>query len=240
MESKVKSKEKISVSGGKKFREALSKVPENKVFNLSDAISKIKECSFVKFDETLDVAVQLGVDPKHSDQMVRGVVSMPSGTGKVVKVAVICKEDKYDIAKDSGADIVGGQDILDAIKANEIKYDVYITTPDMMGMVSQVARILGPRGLMPNPKLGTVTTDIKKVVAEKKAGQVEFKVDKSGIIHAGVGKLSFSVEDLKKNVNALTDALLKLKPSASKGLYMKQIYLSSTMGPSVKVDLASL
>jgi large subunit ribosomal protein L1 len=235
-----KIKEKVKIPGGKKMKEALSKIDGSVSYKLNDGIKLLKEVCFAKFDETLDVSVKLGVDPKHSDQMVRGVVSMPAGTGKVVKVAVICKEERYEEARNAGADLVGGQDILDAIKANDISCDIYITTPDMMGIVSQVARILGPRGLMPNPKLGTVATDIKKIVQEKKAGQIEFKVDKAGIIHAGVGKVSFNVEDLTKNVKAFADALIRSKPAASKGVYMKQLYLSTTMGPSVKIDLLSI
>lgn len=242
MSVKGKFENKKKIAGGKKMKEALAKIlaTAKPLYSITEAISNLKGIAFAKFDETLDIAVQLGVDPRHSDQMVRGVVSMPSGTGRFVKVAVICKEDKYEEARQAGADLVGGQEILDSIKANDISCDVYITTPDMMGIVSQVARILGPRGLMPNPKLGTVTTDIKRIVQEKKAGQIEFKVDKVGIIHAGVGKISFSVEDLEKNVRALTDALAKARPAGAKGVYLKQIYFSTTMGPSVKIDLLSI
>jgi large subunit ribosomal protein L1 len=235
-----KTKDKTRIAGGKKMKEALSKLDSNIRYKVKDGITALKNIAFAKFPETLDIAVQLGVDPKHSDQMVRGVVSMPAGTGKTVKVAVICKEERYEEAKQAGADRVGGQDILDEIKANKIDYDIYVTTPDMMQVVSQVARILGPRGLMPNPKLGTVTADIKKIVEEKKAGQIEFKVDKAGIIHAGIGKITFDVEGLEKNAKALTDALNKAKPSASKGVYIKRVYLSITMGPSVEIDLLSL
>ncbi len=230
----------IKINGGKKMREAMSKIDNNALYQMLDGIKALKEVAFAKFNETLDIAIQLGVDPKHSDQMVRGVVSMPAGTGKNVKVAVICKEDRYEEARQAGADMVGGQDIIDAIKANDISYDIYIATPDMMGVVGQVARILGPRGLMPNPKLGTVTADIKKIVQEKKAGQIEFKVDKAGVVHAGIGKLSFKIEDLEQNAKAFIDALVKARPIKAKGVYVKKLHLSSTMGPSVKIDLSSL
>jgi large subunit ribosomal protein L1 len=235
-----KTTNRIKIPGGKKMREAIVKIDENSFYKIADGITVLKDVAFAKFDETLEIAVQLGVDPKHSDQMVRGVVSMPAGTGKTVKIAVICKEDRYEEARQAGADIVGGQDIIDSIKENNINCDIYISTPDMMGIVGQVARILGPRGLMPNPKLGTVATDIKKIVQEKKAGQIEFKVDKAGIVHAGIGKVTFNAEDLEKNVKAFADALVKARPLKAKGVYMKKLHLSTTMGPSVKIDLSSL
>jgi large subunit ribosomal protein L1 len=181
--------------------------------------------------------MKLGVDPRHSDQMVRGVVSLPAGTGKNVRVAVICKDEKFDDAKAAGADLVGSNELIDEIKSGKINFDVCITTPDMMGLVGQVARILGPKGLMPNPKLGTVTVDITTAVKNAKSGQVEFRVEKAGIIHAGIGKLSFSNEDLVNNAKSFISAVVKAKPSGAKGVYLKGVYLSSTMGPSVKVDL---
>jgi large subunit ribosomal protein L1 len=199
-----------------------------------------KSSCFVKFDETLDIAINLGVDPRHSDQMVRGMVSLPAGTGKDVRVAVICKEDKVAEAKVAGADIAGSAEIIDNIKAGKIDFDICIATPDMMGVVGQVARVLGPKGLMPNPKLGTVTQDVATAVKNAKSGQVEYRVEKGGIIHAGIGKISFAVEDLLKNAKVFIDSVVKAKPAGAKGVYLKRIHLSSTMGPSLKVDLSTL
>lgn len=227
-------------SGGKKLRAAREKVDPGKSYDLESGIELIKSVSYVKFDETLNVVIKLGVDPRHSDQMVRGVVSLPSGTGKNVRVAVICKDEKIEEAKAAGADIVGSVDVIEEIKAGKINFDVCIATPDMMGVVGGVARILGPKGLMPNPKLGTVSADIATAVKNVKSGQVEFRVEKAGIIHAGIGKISFSLQDLLANAKVFIGAVTKAKPSGAKGNYMKAIYLSSTMGPSVKVDLASI
>lgn len=225
--------------GGKHLRAAKEKI-QDKEYKITDAVALIQKIKYTKFDETLDVVMRLGLDPRHSDQQVRGVVSLPAGTGKDVKVAVICKEDKEKAAKDAGADMVGAESIIEEIKAGKIGFDVCIATPDMMGLVGQVARILGPKGLMPNPKLGTVTPDVVGAVKNAKSGQVEFRVEKAGIIHAGVGKLSFSAKDLENNVSALADAVIKAKPSGAKGQYLKSMYLSSSMGPSVKIDTSEI
>lgn len=225
--------------GGKKIRSARKKI-EDKEYHCDEAIALLQTQSYAKFDETMECVVNLGVDPKHSDQQVRGVVPLPAGTGKDVRVAVICKEDKEAVAKAAGADIVGSMQIIEEIKAGKINFDVCIATPDMMGIVGQVARVLGPKGLMPNPKLGTVTPDVATAVKNAKSGQVEFRVEKAGIVHVGVGKLSFKKEDLLSNIKALLSALIKAKPSGAKGTYLKSIYLSSTMGPSVRLDIASV
>jgi len=225
---------------GKKITDAKKSIDKTKQYALQEAISLAKSSCFVKFDETLDIAINLGVDPRHSDQMVRGMVSLPAGTGKDVRVAVICKEDKVAEAKAAGADIAGSVEIIDNIKAGKIDFDICIATPDMMGVVGQVARVLGPKGLMPNPKLGTVTQDVATAVKNAKSGQVEYRVEKGGIIHAGIGKISFAVEDLLKNAKVFIDSVVKAKPAGAKGVYLKRIHLSSTMGPSLKVDLSTL
>ena len=225
---------------GKKLRLAKKEIDQGKDYPINEAISLIKKASFTKFNETLDIAINLGVDPKHSDQMVRGIVSLPAGTGKEVKVAVICKGDKVSEAKSSGADISGSEEIIEDIKAGKINFDVCIATPDMMGMVGQVARVLGPRGLMPNPKLGTVTTDISTAIKNAKGGQAEYRVEKGGIVHAGIGKISFKEEDLLKNAKVFLDSVIKAKPSSARGAYIKKVHLSSTMGPSLKVDISTI
>jgi large subunit ribosomal protein L1 len=225
--------------GGKKIKAARSKV-EDKAYSVVDAVDVLKSLTYVKFDETLDLAIRLGVDPRHSDQQVRGMVALPAGTGKNVRIAVICKDDKMDAAKAAGADVVGSNEIIEEIKAGKINFDVCIATPDMMGLIGQVARVLGPKGLMPNPKLGTVTPDITTAIKNAKSGQVEFRVEKAGIVHAGAGKLSFSKDDLVKNVNALLGAIVKAKPSGVKGMYLKAMYMSSTMGPSLRIDLSNI
>jgi large subunit ribosomal protein L1 len=225
---------------GKKLKEARAKLDSNALCSVENAVATLKEISYVKFDETLEVVMKLGVDPRHSDQMVRGVVALPAGSGKNVRVAVICKDDKIEAAKIAGADLVGSTDIIEEIKSGKINFDVCIATPDMMGVIGGVARILGPKGLMPNPKLGTVTADIATAVKNAKSGQVEFRVEKAGLIHAGVGKLSFAAGDLVKNAQAFMSAVIKAKPSSAKGNYLKAIYLSSTMGPSMKIDLATI
>jgi large subunit ribosomal protein L1 len=230
----------VKVSGGKKIREAREKLDLSALYSLTSGIEFLKSASHVKFDETLEVVMKLGVDPRHSDQMVRGVITLPSGTGKDVKVAVICKEDRVEEAKKAGADLVGSVDIVEEIKAGKINFDVCIATPDMMSVIGSVARILGPKGLMPNPKLGTVTVDITTAVKNAKSGQVEYRAEKAGIIHAGIGKLSFSEPDLLKNLQAFIAAVVKARPAGVKGNYLKAIYLSSTMGPSVKIDLAGI
>lgn len=225
---------------GKKLIAIKKDLDQNKEYSLEEAISLLKKNSFTKFDETLDVAINLGVDPRHSDQMVRGMVSLPAGTGKDVRVAVICKDDKVAEATAAGADLAGSVIIIDDIKAGKIDFDVCIATPDMMGMVGQIARVLGPKGLMPNPKLGTVTADIATAVKNAKSGQVEYRVEKAGIVHVGVGKISFSESDLQKNAQTLIDSVLKAKPSGVKGAYLKKIHVSSTMGPSLKVDISTI
>lgn len=225
---------------GKKLEAIKKEIDKSKVYSLQEAISLIKKNSFINFDGTLDVAINLGVDPKHSDQMVRGMVSLPAGTGKDVRVAVICKEDKIAEASAAGADLVGAEAIIEDIKSGKIDFDVCIATPDMMGVIGQVARVLGPKGLMPNPKLGTVTTDITTAIKNAKGGQVEYRVEKAGIIHAGVGKISFTDQDLLKNTQVFLDSVIKAKPSASKGTYLKRVHLSSTMGPSFRVDLSTI
>ncbi|WP_375358736.1 50S ribosomal protein L1 [Candidatus Tisiphia endosymbiont of Neophilaenus lineatus] len=226
--------------GGKKIREARKKVALVGNRTLAEGIELLKAVSYTKFDSTLEMVMKLGVDPKHSGQMVRGVVALPAGTGKVSRVAVICKDEQIEGAKAAGADIAGSTEIIDDIKAGKINFDVCITTPNMMPAIGAVARILGPKGLMPNPKLGTVTTDIVTAIKNAKSGQVEYRVEKAGIIHAGIGKLSFSKQDLLYNASTLISAVVQAKPSGAKGNYLKAIYLSSTMSPSVKIDLASI
>jgi len=227
---------KMKQSGGKKLRQARNKFEKSKLYTFDEALALLKESNFVAFDPTVEFVVKLGIDTKRSDQVVRGMVNMPSGTGKTVKVAVICKDEKFQEAKDAGADYVGNSDLIDEIKKGVIKFDVCIATPDMMGAVGQVAKILGPKGLMPNPKLGTVTVNVAEAVKNSKAGQVEFRADKAGIIHAGIGKLSFSGRDLLSNVKALFDAVVKAKPAASKGVYVKGLFLSSTMLPAAQLQ----
>lgn len=225
---------------GKKIAAAKKAIERTKEYSLQEAISLVKSSCFAKFDETLDIAINLGVDPRHSDQMVRGMVSLPAGTGKDVRVAVICKEDKVVDAKAAGADIAGSTEIIDNIKAGKIDFDVCISTPDMMGVVGQVARILGPKGLMPNPKLGTVTADITTAVKNAKSGQVEYRVEKAGIVHAGIGKISFADADLLKNAVTFIESVVKAKPAGAKGTYLKRIHVSSTMSPSLRVDLSTV
>ena len=225
---------------GKKIAAVIKELDQTKEYSLQEAITTIKKISFTKFDETLEVAINLGVDPRHSDQMVRGIVSLPAGLGKDVKVAVICKDEKVAGAKAAGADLAGSLTIIEDIKAGKIDFDVCIATPDMMGIVGQVARVLGPKGLMPNPKLGTVTADIATAVKNAKSGQVEYRVEKAGIIHAGLGKISFAEGDLLKNARAFIDSVVKAKPAGAKGVYLKKIHMSSTMGPSLKVDLSTI
>jgi len=223
----------------KNLRAAKEKVDPEVMYNIEDGVRVAKEATYAKFDETLEVVMKLGVDPRHSDQMVRGVVSLPAGTGKVTRVAVICKEEKAAEAREAGADIVGSTEVIEDIKAGKINFDICIATPDMMGLTGQVARILGPKGLMPNPKLGTVTNDLKTAVKNAKSGQVEFRVEKGGIIHAGVGKLSFAEGDLVINAKTLISAVTKAKPTGAKGMFVRAIFVKSTMGPSIKLDIAS-
>jgi large subunit ribosomal protein L1 len=221
----------------KKYQEARSKVDRLKSYQLSDALEAIKEASYAKFDETVDVSVRLGVDPRHADQMVRGAVVLPNGLGKTTRVLVFAKGEKEREAREAGADYVGADDLVAKIQEGWFEFDTAIATPDMMGVVGKIGKLLGPRGLMPNPKVGTVTFEIERAIKESKAGKVEFRVEKAGIVHAPVGKVSFDSEKLKENVLALVDALIKAKPSAAKGNYLKKISISSTMGPGVVLDI---
>ena len=225
---------------GKKYLDAMKKVDETKKYTLEEGLALLKEVSFAKFDETVDIAVKLGVDPRKADQMVRGSVTLPNGTGKSVKVLVFAKGEKEKEAREAGADYVGAEDFAEKIQGGWFDFDRAIATPDMMGLVGKLGRILGPRGLMPNPKTGTVTMDVAQAVKDVKAGQVEFRVEKAGIIHCPVGKRSFSVDQLTENTRALLDMLLRMKPASSKGHYVKGMTISSTMGVGIKLDPAEV
>ena len=224
----------------KKQKEAAAKIEKNKLYSLKDASALIKQVASAKFDESVDIAVKLGVDPRKANQMVRGVVTLPHGTGKDVRVLALVTPDKEAEAKAAGADHVGLDDYLQKIKGGWTDIDVIITMPAVMGKLGPLGRVLGPRGLMPNPKSGTVTMEVGKAVAEVKAGKIDFKVDKYGIVHAGIGKVSFSPEQLKENAAELIHTLIKLKPTAAKGTYVKSIYLSSTMSPGIAIDTKSV
>lgn len=224
----------------KKQKEAVSKIEKNKIYNLEEASALVKEVNFAKFDASVDIAVRLGVDPRKANQMVRGVVSLPHGTGKDIKVLALVTPEKEAEAKEAGADYVGLDEYLQKIKDGWTDVDVIVTMPAVMGKLGPLGRVLGPRGLMPNPKSGTVTMDIGKAVAEVKAGKIDFKVDKYGIIHAGIGKVSFDAAKIKENAQELVQTLIKLKPTASKGVYVKSIYLSSTMSPGIAIDTKSV
>ena len=219
---------------------AIAKIEPGKAYTLAEAAAKVKEASFEKFDASFDIDVRLGVDPRKADQMVRGVVSLPHGTGKEVKVLVLCNPDAEAAAKEAGADYVGLDEYIQKIKEGWTDVDVIITQPSVMGKLGPLGRILGPRGLMPNPKSGTVTMDVAKAVKEVKQGKIDFKVDKPGIVHASIGKVSFSPENMADNAKEFINTLIKLKPATSKGTYIKSIYLSSTMGPGVKVEPKSI
>ena len=225
---------------GKRIKNAREGIDRNHLYSLSEAVGFIKERASAKFDETVEVAMNLGVDPRHADQMVRGVVNLPNGTGRSVRVAVFAKDAKADEAKAAGADIVGAEDLMETIQKGEINFDRCIATPDMMPLVGRLGKVLGPRNLMPNPKTGTVTPDVKSAVEAAKGGAVDFRVEKAGIIHAGVGKASFEAAKLEENVRAFADAVQKAKPSGAKGTFVKRIAISSTMGPGVKIDPASV
>ncbi len=227
-------------ANGKKMRRAYEAVDRERDYDLEDAIRTLKESAFAAFDETVEIALNLSVDPRHADQMVRGVVSLPHGTGRSVAVAVFARGPKADEAREAGADTVGAEDLAESIGQGRIDFDRCIATPDMMPVVGRLGKILGPRGLMPNPKLGTVTMDVAAAVAAAKAGQVEYRVERAGIIHAGVGKLSFPVENIAENARALVDAVVRAKPQAVKGTYMKRATLSSTMGPGLHLSTQSL
>ena len=225
---------------GKKRAAALQKPDKNRRYALSEAVSLLKETAFANFDESVDLAVRLGVDPKHADQMVRGAVVLPHGTGKTNRVLVFAKGEKVTEAEAAGADFVGGDEFVAKINEGWLDFDTVIATPDMMGQVGRLGRVLGPRGLMPNPKVGTVTFDVSKAVREAKAGKVEFRVEKAGIVHAQIGKKSFGEPELAGNVKSLVGALMKAKPAAAKGTYLRSITLSSTMGPGIKVDPSTI
>lgn len=224
----------------KKQKEALSKYDQEKSYTLAEATAVVKEISNAKFDSSVDIAVRLGVDPRKANQMIRGTVSLPHGTGRDVRVLVLCGPEKAEEAKANGADFVGSDEFIDKIKSGWTDVDVIITTPQLMAKVGALGKILGPRGLMPNPKTGTVTMDVGKAVAEVKAGKIDFKVDKFGNIHAAIGKVSFDAQKLTENANELVQTLVKLKPSTAKGAYIRSIFLSSTMSPSVQVETKSV
>ena len=225
---------------GKRLRAQRASIDPEKAYPLDQAIALIRDSATAKFDESIEVALNLGVDPRHADQMVRGTADLPHGTGKSVRVAVFAKGDKAEEAKAAGADVVGAEDLAQAIQNGELNFDRCIATPDMMPVVGRLGRILGPRGLMPNPKLGTVTANIAQAVQAAKAGQVQFRVEKAGIVHAGVGKASFAPDLLRENVRAFVDAVNRSKPSGAKGTYLKRAALSSTMGPGIRLDVATL
>jgi large subunit ribosomal protein L1 len=215
-------------------------VDVNMLYELSNAISMVKERATAKFDETIEVSLNLGVDPRHADQMVRGVVNLPNGTGRTVRVAVFARGPKADEAKAAGADIVGAEDLFEIVNGGKIEFDRCIATPDMMGLVGRLGKVLGPRGMMPNPKVGTVTMDVTAAVKASKGGAVEFRVEKAGIVHAGIGKASFEPKAIEENIRAFADAVIKAKPTGAKGTYLKRMAISSTMGAGVRVDTASL
>ncbi|MCJ7421776.1 50S ribosomal protein L1 [Sphingomicrobium astaxanthinifaciens] len=224
----------------KKQKAFADKVDSEKLYGVDEAIKLVKELATAKFDETVEIAMNLGVDPRHADQMVRGVVAMPNGTGKDVKVAVFAKGDKADEAKAAGADVVGAEDLMEDMQNGNLDYDRVIATPDMMGVVGRLGKVLGPKGLMPNPKLGTVTPNPAEAVKNAKAGEVQYRAEKSGIIHAGIGKASFADADLKANFDAFVSAIVKAKPSGAKGKYVQKVALSSTMGRGVRIDTSEV
>lgn len=225
---------------GKRTKSAREGIDRNKQYSVSEAVAMVKERALAKFDETIEVAMNLSVDPRHADQMVRGVVALPNGTGRNVRVAVFARGDKAEEAKKAGADIVGAEDLVEIVNSGKIDFDRCIATPDMMPLVGRLGKVLGPRNMMPNPKVGTVTPDVTTAIAAAKGGSVEFRVEKAGIIHAGVGKASFDVKAIEENVLALTSAVQKARPSGAKGTFIERVSVSSTMGPGVKVDVNSL
>ncbi|MDJ0979029.1 MAG: 50S ribosomal protein L1 [Erythrobacter sp.] len=222
-----------------KKQKAIAQLDSEKLYTVDEAIATLREHK-AKFDETVEISMNLSVDPRHADQMVRGMISLPSGTGKDAKVAVFARGDNAEKATAAGADKVGAEDLMEDMQNGNLDYDRVIATPDMMGVVGRLGKILGPKGLMPNPKLGTVTPNVEQAVKDAKGGQVEFRVEKMGIIHSGIGKLSFKDEDLKANFKAITDAVVKAKPSGAKGKYVKKVSLTSTMGPGLKIDIAEV
>ena len=224
----------------KKAKMLAEKFDPEAFYGIDEALKALKEVASKKFDETVEVAMNLGVDPRHADQMVRGMVSLPAGTGKEMKVAVFAKGDKADEALKAGADKVGAEDLMEDMQAGNLDYDRVIATPDMMGVVGRLGKVLGPKGLMPNPKLGTVTPNVAQAVKDAKGGQVEFRVEKQGIVHSGIGKISFTDAQLKTNFDALVDAIVKAKPAGAKGKYVKKVSLTSSMGPGLKIDVAEV
>ncbi len=224
---------------GKRTKKAEAQFEGRMLISVEDAVKLVKGAASAKFDETVEIAMNLGVDPRHADQMVRGVVQLPNGTGKTVRVAVFARGAKADEAKAAGADIVGAEDLMESIQGGKLDFDRCIATPDLMPLVGRLGKILGPRNLMPNPKVGTVTMDVKAAVTAAKGGEVQFKVEKAGVIHAGIGKVSFTEDKLVENVRAFVDAVARAKPSGSKGAYVKKVSISSTMGPGISLDLAS-
>ena len=225
---------------GKRTQAANESVDKNKLYSLDEAVKLVKANATAKFDETVEIAINLGVDPRHADQMVRGVIELPNGTGRAQRVAVFARDEKAEEAKAAGADIVGAEDLMETVQGGTIDFDRCIATPDMMPLVGRLGKVLGPRNLMPNPKVGTVTTDVAEAVRAAKGGAVEFRVEKEGIVQAGVGKASFSEEQLAGNIRALVNAVQRARPSGAKGTYMKRLAVSSTMGPGVKLDMADL
>jgi len=225
---------------GKRTVAARKNIDRNKVYDLAGGVKLVKQNAKAKFDETIELSMNLGVDPRHSDQMVRGVCELPNGTGRSVRVAVFARGDKAEEARKAGADVVGAEELAEEVQKGNIDFDRCIATPDMMPVVGRLGKVLGPRGMMPNPKVGTVTPDVAKAVKSSKGGAVEFRVEKAGIIHVGIGKASFGAEKLEENIRALTGAVLRAKPSGAKGTFVKKISLSSTMGPGMQLDLASI
>ncbi|WP_416355764.1 50S ribosomal protein L1 [Aureimonas phyllosphaerae] len=225
---------------GKRITKAREGIDREKLYDLSEAVSLLKDRASAKFDETIEVAMNLGVDPRHADQMVRGVVNLPNGTGRTVRVAVFARGDKAEEAKAAGADIVGAEDLVEKVQGGQIDFDRAIATPDMMGLVGRLGKVLGPRGLMPNPRVGTVTPDVAAAVKASKGGAVEFRVEKAGIVHAGIGKASFGADALLENIRAFADAVQKAKPTGAKGNYVQRVAVSSTMGPGIKIDPATV
>ena len=224
----------------KRVEKSREGIDPNRQYDLAEAVKLVKERATAKFDETIEVAMNLGVDPRHADQMVRGVVNLPNGTGRTVRVAVFAKGAKADEATAAGADIVGAEDLVETVQKGEINFDRCIATPDMMPLVGRLGKVLGPRGMMPNPKVGTVTMDVAAAVKASKGGAVEFRVEKAGIIHAGVGKVSFDAQAIEENIRAFADAVIKAKPAGAKGNYVKRVAVSSTMGPGLKIDPSTL
>ncbi len=223
-----------------KIQKARAEMDSEKLYGVDEAIATLREHSSKKFDETVEIAINLGVDPRHADQMVRGMVALPSGTGKDVKVAVFARGENADKATAAGADKVGAEDLMEDMQAGNLDYDRIIATPDMMGIVGRLGKVLGPKGLMPNPKLGTVTPNVEQAVKDAKGGQVEYRVEKTGIVHSGIGKMSFKDADIKTNFEAITNAIVRAKPSGSKGKYVKKVSITSTMGPGLKINLAEI